>query len=72
MHKGSICLNGVSLTIASLDERGFGVAIIPYTREHTTFKALRIGDAVNLEYDVLGRYVERMMEWGLFPLKQAQ
>ena len=72
VHKGSICLNGVSLTIASLDERGFGVAIIPFTHEHTTFKALRIGDAVNLEYDVLGRYVERMMEWGLFPLKQAQ
>jgi len=61
VHKGSICLNGVSLTIASLDDQGFGVAIIPYTHEHTTFKALRPGDAVNLEYDVLGKYVERMM-----------
>lgn len=61
VHKGSICLNGVSLTIANLDDHGFGVAIIPYTYEHTTFKALRPGDAVNVEYDVLGKYVERMM-----------
>lgn len=61
VHKGSICLNGVSLTIAALDEQGFEVAIIPYTHAHTTFHALRIGDAVNVEYDVLGKYVERMM-----------
>lgn len=61
VHKGSICLNGVSLTIAQLDAHGFGVAIIPYTFEHTTFKHLRPGDAVNMEYDVLGKYVERMV-----------
>jgi riboflavin synthase len=59
--KGSICLNGVSLTIAALDAQTFSVAIIPYTFAHTTFQHLRPGMAVNVEYDVLGKYVERMM-----------
>lgn len=59
--KGSICLNGVSLTIAALDAQTFSVAIIPYTHEHTTFHRLRMGDMVNVEYDVLGKYVQRMM-----------
>jgi len=61
VHKGSICINGVSLTIAQLDEDRFGVAIIPYTHAHTTFHALRAGDTVNIEFDVLGKYVQRMM-----------
>ena len=61
VHKGSICINGVSLTIAQLDEDRFGVAIIPYTHAHTTFHALRTGDTVNIEFDVLGKYVQRMM-----------
>ena len=61
VHKGSICVNGVSLTIAELTNEGFSVAIIPYTFEHTTFNALKPGMAVNLEFDVLGKYVERMM-----------
>lgn len=60
--KGSICLNGVSLTIADLRTDGFSVAIIPYTYEHTTFHALRPGDRVNVEYDVLGKYVARLLE----------
>ena len=59
--KGSICLNGVSLTIAALDAQTFRVAIIPYTHAHTTFRHLRPGHAVNIEYDVLGKYVARMM-----------
>lgn len=59
--KGSICLNGVSLTIAALDAQSFSVAIIPYTFEHTTFHRLKPGDVVNVEYDVLGKYVQRMM-----------
>ncbi|MBK9176322.1 MAG: riboflavin synthase [Flavobacteriales bacterium] len=59
--KGSVCLNGVSLTIASLDEHAFGVAIIPYTFAHTTFRSLQSGDRVNVEFDVLGKYVERML-----------
>lgn len=61
VHKGSICINGVSLTIAALNEREFSVAIIPYTHEHTTFRTLTAGDAVNVEFDVLGKYVERML-----------
>lgn len=64
VHKGSICLNGVSLTIAQLTDTTFGVAIIPYTHAHTTFHALRAGHRVNVEFDVLGKYVERMMSTG--------
>ena len=59
--KGSICLNGVSLTIAELTEETFSVAIIPYTFEHTSFGALKEGQRVNVEFDVLGKYVERML-----------
>lgn len=61
VHKGSVCLNGVSLTVAELTDNRFSVAIIPYTFEHTTFKNLKSGSAVNIEFDVLGKYVERMM-----------
>lgn len=59
--KGSVCLNGVSLTIADLGPDGFSVTIIPYTFAHTTFGGLRKGDRVNVEFDVLGKYVERMV-----------
>ncbi|MCW5899673.1 MAG: riboflavin synthase [Flavobacteriales bacterium] len=59
--KGSICLDGVSLTIATLDAQTFSVAVIPYTFAHTTFRQLRPGRRVNVEYDVLGKYVQRMM-----------
>ncbi len=59
--KGSICMNGVSLTIAELADATFSVAIIPYTYGHTTFRTLKAGDRVNVEFDVLGKYVERMM-----------
>ncbi len=61
VHKGSVCLNGVSLTVAELTDNRFSVAIIPYTFEHTTFKSLKSGSAVNIEFDVLGKYVERIM-----------
>ena len=57
VEKGSIALNGVSLTIASLGKTNFSVAIIPYTFKHTVFHALKAGDEVNVEYDVLGKYV---------------
>ncbi len=59
--KGSICLNGVSLTIADLGTDRFSVAIIPYTFGHTNFRVLRSGQKVNVEYDVLGKYVDRML-----------
>jgi riboflavin synthase len=65
--KGSICINGVSLTIAEMDQAGFGVAIIPYTHEHTNFHALAPGHKVNIEYDVLGKYVERMLGARVIP-----
>lgn len=61
VSKGSICLNGVSLTIAELGEASFSVTIIPYTFEHTDFRSLKAGDKVNVEYDVLGKYVARMI-----------
>lgn len=60
VEKGSICLNGVSLTIADLRDDAFSVAIIPYTFAHTTFKELRPGRSVNVEFDVVGKYIERM------------
>ena len=60
-HKGSICVDGVSLTVNEVDNEGFEVALIPHTVEHTTFHALREGDAVNLEVDLLARYVERLL-----------
>ena len=61
VYKGSICLNGVSLTIVELSAEHFAVAIIPYTYEHTTFRTLKAGHHVNVEFDVLGKYVERMV-----------
>ena len=61
VEKGSICLNGTSLTIAALAHTSFSVAVVPYTFEHTTFGAMRAGHHVNVEYDVLGKYVERML-----------
>ena len=61
-HKGSICVDGVSLTINEVDDAGFEVALIPHTVEHTAFRALREGDAVNLEVDLLARYVERLLD----------
>ena len=60
-HKGSICVDGVSLTVNTVDDAGFEVALIPHTVEHTAFHALREGDAVNLEVDLLARYVERLL-----------
>jgi riboflavin synthase len=59
--KGSVCLDGVSLTIAFLDDRSFSVAVIPHTHAHTTFHFLRAGSLVNVEFDVIGRYVARML-----------
>lgn len=59
--KGSITVNGVSLTVVDSTPQGFSVAIIPYTYEHTNFKNLAAGDSVNLEFDILGKYLQRMM-----------
>lgn len=61
VEKGSIAINGVSLTIATLGKTDFGVWIIPHTRELTNLEALAIGNAVNLEYDMLAKYVLRYL-----------
>ncbi len=57
VDKGSICINGVSLTVVDPTEQSFQVAIIPYTYEHTSFSQLNKGDRVNIEFDILGKYV---------------
>lgn len=59
VDKGSVCINGVSLTVVSPEADHFSVAIIPFTHEHTTFNTLKPGDIVNLEFDVLGKYIAR-------------
>ncbi|MBF4985640.1 riboflavin synthase [Nonlabens mediterrranea] len=61
IEKGSICINGVSLTVVNSKINEFSVAIIPYTYEHTGFKTLKQGHIVNLEFDVIGKYVKRLM-----------
>ncbi len=61
IEKGSITVNGVSLTVVNSKDCEFSVAIIPYTLAHTTFKDLKVGDNVNLEFDVIGKYVARLM-----------
>ena len=64
VEKGSIAIDGVSLTVAELDDAGFRIALIPHTRALTTLGALAPGDAVNLEVDVLAKYVERLVQTG--------
>lgn len=61
VYKGSITVNGVSLTVSKLDGNVFGVAVIPHTLENTNLKNLRFGDSVNIETDILGRYVEKFL-----------
>lgn len=60
IEKGSITVNGVSLTVVDSKSNAFSVAIIPYTYEHTNFKDFNIGSIVNLEFDVIGKYVKRL------------
>lgn len=62
IEKGSITINGVSLTVVNSKENEFSVAIIPYTYEHTNFKSIKIGSYVNLEFDVIGKYVARLLK----------
>jgi riboflavin synthase len=57
VNKGSVCINGVSLTIAKTSDKDFEVAIIPYTYENTNFKDLKVNDFINIEYDILGKYI---------------
>ena len=60
-YKGSVAINGVSLTIAELLEKSFAVLIIPHTKRHTNIDKIEAGDLVNIEFDILAKYVERML-----------
>jgi riboflavin synthase len=60
VEKGSICINGVSLTCFNSGMNTFSVAIIPYTYEHTNFGQIKVGDTVNLEFDIVGKYIQKM------------
>ncbi len=62
VNKGSVCVNGVSLTVVDPTRDEFSVAIIPYTFEHTNFKNIKVGDEVNLEFDIIGKYVQRYLD----------
>ena len=60
IEKGSICVNGTSLTVVGSEPNSFGVAIIPYTYEHTVFHQLKKGDLVNIEFDMVGKYIAKL------------
>ena len=62
VEKGSVCVNGVSLTVVNSTPNSFEVAIIPYTIEHTNFKTLEVGKRVKLEFDIIGKYLARIIE----------
>jgi riboflavin synthase len=62
VEKGSVCLNGISLTVSKLNKNSFQVAIIPYTLEHTNLKNIKPGDILNVEFDILGKYIHRILK----------
>jgi riboflavin synthase len=62
VEKGSVCVNGISLTVVNSKANSFSVAIIPYTFAHTNLKNVREGSIVNLEFDIIGKYVARLMQ----------
>ncbi len=62
VEKGSICINGTSLTLFDIGKDYFFVAIIPYTFEHTNFKHIQVGSSVNIEFDILGKYINRIID----------
>ena len=63
VEKGSVTVNGVSLTVCNSQKDSFQVAIIPYTFEHTNFKRIEVGSVVNIEFDIIGKYLSRLMEF---------
>lgn len=63
VDKGSVTVNGVSLTVCNPTDDTFQVAIIPYTFEHTNFHAIRVGSVVNIEFDIIGKYISRMIQY---------
>ena len=63
VEKGSVCVNGVSLTVCNSQDNSFQVAIIPYTHDHTNFCQIEKGTVVNLEFDIVGKYISKMMQY---------
>lgn len=61
VEKGSVTINGVSLTVVKSTDHSFSVHVIPYTFEHTNFKTLKIGDGVNIEFDIIGKYISKLI-----------
>ena len=62
VEKGSICVNGISLTVVNSKDNSFSVAIIPYTYQHTNLQNVKVGSTVNLEFDIIGKYVSRLLQ----------
>lgn len=62
VNKGSVCINGISLTVVNCENDVFSVAIIPYTFEHTNLHAVKAGSTVNIEYDIVGKYIAKMLK----------
>ncbi len=62
VNKGSVCIDGTSLTVVKTNKKNFSVSIIPYTFEHTIFSTYKIGTQVNIEFDIIGKYVERLIK----------
>lgn len=65
VEKGSVCVNGASLTVINSNEKSFSVAIIPYTFKYTNFHTFRVGTVVNIEFDILGKYIAKMINKNL-------
>ena len=65
VEKGSVCVNGASLTVINSNEKSFSVAIIPYTFKYTNFHTFRVGTIVNIEFDILGKYIAKMINKNL-------
>jgi riboflavin synthase len=66
VEKGSVCVNGVSLTVVDSQNNSFSVCIIPYTLEHTNFHTIQLGTIVNIEFDILGKYIGKLMHTSSF------
>lgn len=64
VEKGSVCINGVSLTVVNSKDNSFSVCIIPYTFENTNFKSIQLGSIVNIEFDIVGKYIAKMLPKG--------
>ncbi len=67
VEKGSVCIDGVSLTVFNVEKESFRVTIIPHTMEATNFKTYKIGTRINLEFDVIGKYIKRLFDLGYKP-----